>query len=147
MEKITSFNKQNLKALRPEIQAVLDMIKDEYGVKFEIGNIRFSSDEFTCKLTATTENHKSDTGSNIQLTWPLICGEYGLKPEDQGKTFTFVNTNNKHLFGHVFTVKSINLKKKKFPVVCIREDGKSYNFTSQLVVEKLVAAEELIKKG
>jgi len=51
--KIEKFDRDNLKMLRPEIQSVLDMIKDEYGISLSIGNISFSSNRFTTRLTAT----------------------------------------------------------------------------------------------
>jgi len=60
---ITSFDKQNLKQIRADIDAALKAVEDKYGMKVSLGSIRFDANTFSGKLTAavgkaaeTTEN-------------------------------------------------------------------------------------------
>ena len=50
--KITSFDRQNLKILRIEMDAALKTIGDKYGIMIRLGNISFLSESFKGKIEA-----------------------------------------------------------------------------------------------
>ena len=52
MAKITSFDKTNLKNVRVAINEALASVEKQFGIKLDIGNISFSDNQFTTKLTA-----------------------------------------------------------------------------------------------
>jgi len=121
MGKITSFSKDSMKMLRPELQAVLDMIKDEYGINLEIGTISFTPTRFTCRLTGTTEGKEEGVKDDFAFYAPM----FGLEEDDRGKSFGF---NCK-----MYKIIEIKPSSKKYPIICQREDGKRFKFSSQMV--------------
>lgn len=127
MEKITEFDRDNLKELRPEIQAVLDLIKDEYGVKLTIGPIRFDKGHFTTRLTGTIDGAASpDTIEQGDIAFEFNAVSLGLPKDCRGFRFGYS--------GKMFRIDSINLRAKRFPVVCVREaDGRKFKFSVQLL--------------
>lgn len=60
MQKITSFNKENLRDLRIELNLAFAEIEKKTGVKIAIGNIGFRSDTFTFKGSAVLASTVSD---------------------------------------------------------------------------------------
>lgn len=125
MTKITEFTRETLKDLRPEIQAVLDMIRDEYGVRMEIGGISFQKGKFTTRLTGYCgENaEKSQVDHHLEgyeQTFNLFCTSYGLQKEHLGKTV--------QLDGKGYSIVGLNRKSAKYPIMTMREDGKLFKF-------------------
>ncbi len=122
-EKITEFTRENMKMLRPEIQAVLDMIKDEYGVNLSIGTISFSEGRFTTRMTGTVDGYvekkKEDQGD---FAFGFAAKSLGLPENCRGRAFPYKLKN--------WTVDSIRLSSTKYPVICRREDGKKFKFTA-----------------
>jgi hypothetical protein len=138
MAKITGFTRDNLKELLPEIQAVLDMIKDEYGVALTIGSTRFSAGQFTTKLTGTVEGGTPLTDKKDDHNFAFGALSLGLPEDCQGHKFLIGN--------RVYRVESINLKRPKYPVVCSRfPDGKKFKFTAATVKMSFSAEEKLRK--
>jgi len=54
MEKVTQFNKHNLKNIRYMLNLALVDVGKELGINLSIGTIRFGENEFTTKITAVT---------------------------------------------------------------------------------------------
>lgn len=52
MAKISQFTKQNLPAVRADIDAALAAVEKKYGIKLDIGRITFYGDTFKCQMTA-----------------------------------------------------------------------------------------------
>lgn len=51
---ITKFDRANLKALRADIDAALATVAEKHGISLGIGNISFSGEKFTTRMTAMT---------------------------------------------------------------------------------------------
>ena len=49
---ITSFDKQNLKTIRADLDAALKAVETKHGMKLSIGNIRFQANTFRTTLTS-----------------------------------------------------------------------------------------------
>lgn len=131
MEKIERFDKGNMKMLREEIEAVLDFIYNDYGVKLEIGNITYSGEKFTTRLTgyagAPAEKEKLERKADqAEKDFGILSLLYGLAPDDLGKTFA--------ASGHIWKIKGIKAKSKKYPILCSREDGKMFKFSASTVL-------------
>ena len=73
MKNVTKFDKATLKALRTEMQAVLD--KFGANIQFEVGNMRFSDAEVDIKVKATIKG--ATTRADIVLL--SIMNAYKLK--------------------------------------------------------------------
>jgi len=52
---MTNFDNANLKSLRIDIDAALREVASKHGIKLSIGNISFSADRFTTRLTGLSE--------------------------------------------------------------------------------------------
>lgn len=120
---ITQFNRDNLKTMRAEIDAALKAVGEKHGLNLQIGNIKFSANEFHTKLEVRTKT--TSTGEAFDpyaAAWKRYCAGYGLPADGVGKTFTSFS-------GKKYTVRGINTKAAKYPVVVRGEDGKSYKFT------------------
>jgi len=53
--KITDFNKQNLKMLREELNAALKAVADKYEINIHVGNMTFRPDETSVKMVMSTK--------------------------------------------------------------------------------------------
>lgn len=62
MPKIKNFTKENLIDIRKDINAVMSAVKQKYEIDLKLGNISFSSNEFTSRLTVNTsdKSYKED---------------------------------------------------------------------------------------
>lgn len=101
-----SFNRTNLKLLRPELEQLLksDDFKTlcaKYGMTASLGNAKFSETECTFQLKLKAEGAaKTDFESYAVL--------FGLKPTDLGKVIV--------VGGYSYTITGINPKAPKFPI-------------------------------
>lgn len=123
--KITEFNRQNLKEMRAEINKALAPLSDKYGVVFGTGNIRFTRDEFTVKLTVGTVNEGAPAQGKEVKDFLALCHGYGLEPTDLGKTFVSNGT--------AWVLVGLKPKSYKFPFLGERYDGKRFKFTEHTV--------------
>lgn len=128
--KIESFNRENLKNMRKEINQALTALGDKYGVMFEIGNIRFSDHNFRTQLSVTVSNPNLEIQGAKANDFNRYCGIYGLVPSDLGKTF-------KGLTGETYKLVGLKSKSTKYPFVGERADGKKFKFTAEQVRKEL----------
>lgn len=75
MTKFNKFDKANLKALRSEMQAVLEKYGMASNLEIEVGNMRFSSAEVEIKVKAKIEGEKTRSESLVET----IAKANGLK--------------------------------------------------------------------
>lgn len=114
------FNKQNLKALRPLLESALADIEEQIGVKIELGSFRFNDAQFTTRMTVKSPGRAKDSA---EQEFKLMANCYGLKPEWFGKSF---KKGSK-----VFTIIALDMKKRKYPVICSCADGKQYKLPAE----------------
>lgn len=105
MKKVTKFDKATLKALRTEMQAVLD--KFGANLEFEVGNMRFSDAEVDIKVKAKVKGAVTRTDKQLELYAKLA-----------GIT-NFSNARGEKLVKY-------NSRSYKYPFVYEAADGKMY---------------------
>lgn len=105
--KIQSFDKVTLRALRSEMQAVLDKYGAQSNVAFEVGNMKFSEAEVDIKVSAKVKGATTRTDKMLQMY-----------AEMAGIT-SFTNSRGDKLIGY----KAAN---RKYPFVYQGVDGRRY---------------------
>ena len=86
-----SFDKANLQIMRADINAALAAVMEKHGVSISIGNISYSPEQFTTKLTCVLKSAASGDSSDnaTTLKWKADFKShaplYGLKATDLGR--------------------------------------------------------------
>lgn len=82
------FNQDNLKEIRNSVKLALKGIEEKYSLNIDLGNIRFTEDTFTCKLTANAKNPSKPKTS------PSSTGlRIGDKFKYDGRVFEYIAYN------------------------------------------------------
>jgi hypothetical protein len=88
---IKAFDKQNLKTLRADIDAAFAAIRQKHGVSISIGNISYSPEKATSRVTIVAvgdPNLASDPRAaaavKMQSDFKLYASSFGLKAEQYG---------------------------------------------------------------
>lgn len=56
MAKVTSFNKANIKSFRADLEAALAEVGKKFGVKIDLGNIRYNESSFKSELAVVIDS-------------------------------------------------------------------------------------------
>ena len=87
---ITKFENHNLNLLRSEMASALKDIEAKHGIKFDLGNISYSANEFTMKVKAKTLSASNKIPSILEGMMDLhnlqIDGVGGRKLVDYKKS-------------------------------------------------------------
>jgi len=124
MKKVTSFNRQNIRQINSELEAVIKQVAEKYGLEVKLGNTRFTGDNFTTKVQVATVAEggitmsKEATDFNRYKTILGINMELGQEFQRSGKTFTIVG---------------LKPRSKKYPILAKCSDGKTYKLPVDLV--------------
>jgi hypothetical protein len=93
---ISSFDSNNLKQLRTEIDAALKTVQQKYGVRLSIGTISYDGVKATSRLTmiavgdpTTAADPKATMLAKAQSDFNKYASSFGLKPEQYGATFKY----------------------------------------------------------
>lgn len=127
MSVLTGFNRENLGELRGKVQVALSVIGAEYGIRFEVGNIRFSDTSFRfrteCKINGASAGvgDGNSRDQDARETFMAYCTMYGLKPEHFGKTF-------RHR-GKSYTICGFKPRSHKYPILAKSARGAVYKFS------------------
>lgn len=127
MSKMTEFNRENLHELRDKVQVALSVIGAEYGIRFEVGNIRFNHTSFRfrteCKINGTSSGVGGDNSREQGWREAFLanCTLYGLKPDHFGKTFRHG--------GKSYTICGLKPQSHKYPVLAKSARGAVYKFS------------------
>jgi len=123
---IKAFDPHNLKQLRIDIDAAFSAIRQKHGVTLSIGNISYSPEKATSRITmiATGDpNIASDPRAaelaKVAAEFKLYAASFGLTPEQLGATFKYGRD----------TYKLVGLKPRrpKMPILATRlADGRTY---------------------
>jgi hypothetical protein len=129
MNKITSINPEACKQIRKLVNDKLAEALQELGLKVELGNMTYSSDKVSTKLTvllADTDSMQIDFALQAQAT----CFLYGLKPEDYKKRF---ESN-----GAMYELVAIKPRRSKYPFVARKVGSNTmYRFPKNPVLSGL----------
>lgn len=103
------FTKNSFGTLRADIEAALSAVGQKHGISLKTGAIRFTPSSATIKLEAVVLTAGGASADRREADWDFYCRNFGLRPEDKGKTFTYQ--------GRTFTLKGIDVKRKKYPIL------------------------------
>lgn len=126
-----TFDKYNLKTIRNDIDAALATVEAKHGVKFNLGNIRFNSNDFRAKLECVSATNASgNTVNPDQVKFEANAFMFGIKKDAFGKTFKIGKSNYK--------ITGLNPRRHKYPVSAIRvASGRSYKFAVRQLPTRL----------
>lgn len=97
MIEIKSFNKQNLKDLRKELNVVLDTFSKKHNLNASIGNITFQVNECRTKLTIQTKS-KTEPKQIIRVVGTNDSIKIGDVFQEKRTSYTVTKIDNKGLF-------------------------------------------------
>lgn len=102
---INSFDKDNLKNIRVDINTALKAVETKYGIKLDLGNIRFQADSFHVKLSgsigeaaeATEDSEVKWRRAFVNNFWSASLGKEDLGKEVflMGKKYILVGARPK----------------------------------------------------
>lgn len=122
---IKAFTKEELKAFRKDFDTAVIELEKKYGVSVSLGNITYSSNEFTGKVIVTKDGvskfHKQAE------CFKQLHELYGLSEDTLGKTFKAQ--------GYELEFVGIDAKKPKYPCICAVSNN--YDKSFKLSVEQL----------
>lgn len=117
-----NFDKQNLKTVRMDINKALAEVAAKHGISLTIGNISFTEDTFSTKLSAAIqrEGQASLSAKEIkqQNDFKVYSRSFGFEPEDLNKQFKAID-------GKFYTIVGARPRAKNCLVIKSVE-GKSY---------------------
>ena len=132
---IKTFDSQNLKELRKDIDAALASVKAKHGVSLSLGNISYDPTigRATTKMTmfvvgdgAAATDPRAVAEAKRIAEFKVAAESYGLKVEQLGATFTYGRDTYK--------LAGLNTKARKRPVLGTSlRDGKTYVFPEEVI--------------
>ena len=116
-----TLNKANLKIIRADIDAALAAVEKKHGGKFSLGNIRYSTNDFRCKLEFVSTSDASGNAVNPdEINFKRDAFLVGVSKDAFGKSFTSR--------GKKYTITGINTRAHKFPIQGVNTRGDRYKF-------------------
>jgi hypothetical protein len=122
------FNKSNLKTIRADVAAALAAVESKHDVKFSLGNIRFSDNDFRCKL----ECFSAATGNSTDIDrqkFESKCWMFDVPKSSFGKTF---KSGRK-----TYTITGLNTRAHKYPIQATDSRGNRYKFPVSMLPTNL----------
>lgn len=129
--KITTFNKPTLRLLRGEINDALSAVASKYGIRFEIGNMRYDSQGFRTTLSAAVVS-TAPAPTNEDGEVDLLSVSFGdtLPANLQGRKFTAGGTT--------YTLIGVSSRRRQYPFSGEGPQGGKYKFTLDQVQYGLI---------
>ena len=91
-----SFDKANLGTMRQELNDALKAVEVKHGVKFDIGNIRYQSNNFRCRLECTIPGATDPMAKvNQTLGLPIVGATYTIGDPRNGRFVVKVIKNRR----------------------------------------------------
>jgi len=120
MSKIESFNRQNVKLLRVEMEEALKQVAERYDLGISLGSISYMEANFNVRVEVATKSEDGAVISTAALAFKRNSKWDGIKPEALGEKFNFKNKD--------YTITGWNTRAKKYPVQAEDEQGKGFGF-------------------
>ena len=124
--------KHKLDKIRLDLNAALIEVGAMNGVKFKVGNMRYTSESVKITLDAFDTNGAGADTSVDQLAWNKGCAWFGFKEEDFGKKFSAGT--------RTFTISGLKPKNHKYPIIGSGPEGGRYKFEADRVLRGLKSA-------
>tara|TARA_R110000822_G_scaffold78583_10_gene188272 strand:- start:15 stop:419 length:405 start_codon:yes stop_codon:yes gene_type:complete len=110
IEKIETFNKENLKQLREAINNSLGLIGRTFGIEIKLDRVSYRDYNFTGKLVANLESKDGELFTPESIDYKNMCERFGLEPEWLGKEFIHK--------GKSYTVIGLAKRAREYPIIC-----------------------------
>lgn len=122
-----TFDRQTVKDTRNRLQTALDTIAADIGCQIKVGNASYEPDGSACsfKIECAVIGEDGTAKTREATDFGHYAEQYGLKPEDLGKSFT--NHNG------TYTIIGCKPRSHKFPILGRRADGKVFKFPAVMV--------------
>lgn len=113
MYEVKNFDKKELEWIRKEIDAVLDLVGENHGIKLAIGSIRYTDKTFKCQLSGVVPESGQESMSAKQIeyyeNYKSQCMFYGMTESELG--------TKKTIKGKSYKLIGLNSRAEKFPLV------------------------------
>ena len=126
--KITTFDNNNLKGLRVEMDLALRAISNKYGITIKTGNASFSGNECTFKVKLNTTGADGTAITKEAKAWDIYKGMHGLDHLNIGDTIT--------IQGSPYILTGYNSRARKAPINFKTRSGKGYKCSVQMLANE-----------
>jgi len=103
-------DKKSFQEFRKEMANALEPLCEKYDCHVKLGNITY--DDYDLKIKVEFEKNGEDSQQKI---FTEVCGLYGLKPDDYGKTFVHFEGLGK--LEKQYQLLGINVSAPKYPII------------------------------
>ena len=124
MANLTEFNRNNIKALRVEMDKAMQSISKKYGIEIQTGNASFSGNEVTFKVKANTVGSDGTAITKEAKQFELEKGLHGLGHLSVGDTI--------YIQGNPYILNGFNRRARKAPIQFSNHKG-NYKCSVQMV--------------
>ena len=129
--KITSIDRTTCRLLSQRIEEALAPLAEELGLNIStVGGGRYTSNNCTLKIECSTLAEDGEANSKMVQDFKSHAALYGLKATDLGRSFRQRRS--------IFTIKGLNPRRHKNPIIVENQNGKSYVFPAD-TVKRLLA--------
>jgi len=119
-------DRAKVKMLRVALENALKTVEENFNVKVNIGNGSYNDSNCSFKTEFADVSANGEVKSKEAEDFKLYATQFGLEPDDFGKTFT----SN----GSEFKITGLSTRKRKYPVLGTRvEDGRKFKFAVDMV--------------
>ena len=122
---ITKFDTHSLKKVNNRIELALSIVAKEFGIDIKTGGSKYTDDNATTKIELRVLDKDGNAFDEDAANFKVFAKDFGLKPEDLGKTFI---TNFKE-----YTITGLKPQNKKYPILVVNKKGKCYKFPIKLI--------------
>ncbi len=134
---ITKFDVTHLRKINKRIESALAVVAKEFGIDIKTGSsyIKEEGDTATTKVEIRVIDKDGNAFDEDAANFKVFAEEFGLKPEDLGKTFitNFIE----------YTITGLKPRNRKYPILVVNKKGKCYKFPSRLIQK--IFSEQVIK--
>lgn len=115
-----NFNTAEFRKFREDFQEAVRSVEEKYALTIEAGNITYSADTFTYKVTCA----KTDAGDLKQKEFERYCASYGFSKDDYKREFV--------LNGDRYAFVGISAKSYARPCICTNlGNNKQYKLSAE----------------
>lgn len=116
MSKITRITRNDVRALRADIDAALAKVLEKHGLTHELGRITFSDSDFRGQLRVAV----GSADDAAEREFRKYAYKFGLTGNEFGKTFTNGKTK--------FTITGLKPRSHTYPILATNARGTTYKF-------------------
>lgn len=121
----------NIRSFRMDFMKAVSDLEEQYGVMVSLGNVSYSDEQFSCKLTVTNGRNPEEVARNTFDFDVWRFADMGLRPGMYNRIF--VGTD-----GEKYAIRGFKANAKKYPLRIVRiSDGEHRVCSRNLVREWL----------